>query len=257
MQQVVKGLLCAMALAVGIQVQAATPAQPVTQQPAQVQAEVAEKILAKLKAANPELEYGPVRPSPVSGLYLVQIAYGPTLFVGASGEFVLTGELLGVTDKGFVDLMEIAMRPERQARLAAVPDSEEIIFPAKGERKGVVYIFTDVDCGYCRKQHQEVPDLNARGIEVRYLAYPRAGLEGPTYDKMAAAWCSKTPQETLTRLKNGQAVKDKACTDNPIAEQYRLGAELGVRGTPALYLADGQSLPGYTPAAKLAELMGL
>lgn len=254
MQQIMKSLLCAVILAVGVHAQAASVAEPET---AQVPKDVAEMILTKLQIANPALKYGEVKPSPVQGLYVVQVEYGPLLFVGASGDFLLTGNLLGVAPGGFVDLMEVALRPERQAKLEAVADKEQIIFPAKGQRKGVVYIFTDVDCGYCRKQHLEVPELNAKGIEVRYLAYPRAGLNSPTYRTMAAAWCSKTPQETLTRIKSGLPVTEKACADNPIAEQYRLGGELGVRGTPALILGDGQMLPGYTSATELAAALGL
>lgn len=263
MQQIMKGLLCAVLFAVGFNAQAASQAvttqtRNLTQEISQeVPQDVAGMILAKLQAANPTLNYGPVKPSPVPGFYLVQVEYGPALFVNASGDFLLIGNLLGVTPDGFVDLVEVAMRPERQARLAAVPDSEQIIFPAKGKRKGMVYIFTDVDCGYCRKQHQEVPALNARGIEVRYLAYPREGLDSPAYRKMAAAWCSKTPGETLTRIKSGLSISEKPCDDNPIAEQFRLGGELGVRGTPALFLGDGQMLPGYTSAANLAEALGL
>lgn len=255
MQQVVKGLLlplvCALMFAVGVNAQAADAASKA------VPAEVAETILAKLQAANPAMNYGPVRPGPVEGLYLVQIEYGPLLFVGANGDFAMIGNLYGVTPDGYVDLLELAMQPERQARLAAVPDSEQIIFHAKGERKGMVYIFTDVDCGFCRKQHLEVPAMNAKGIEVRYLAYPRAGVGSPTYQTMTAAWCSKTPPETLTRIKSGLPISEKPCNDNPVAEQYQLGGELGVRGTPALILANGQMLPGYTSADDLAKILGL
>jgi thiol:disulfide interchange protein DsbC len=249
MQQILKSLVCAVALTLGLSAHAAEKTE--------VPEEVASVILSKLKAARADFNFGAVRPSPIDGLYMVQIESGPIIFVSASGDFIVTGDLYGVMPGGFVDLLELAMQPERKAKLAAVPDSEQIIFPAKGERKEVLYIFTDVDCGYCRKQHQEVPALNAKGIEVRYLAYPRAGVGSPTYQTMAAAWCSKTPQETLTRIKSGLPIKDKYCANNPIAEQYRLGGELGVRGTPALILSDGQMLPGYTSATDLAVILGL
>ena len=129
-----------------------------------------------------------------------------------------------------------------------------IIFSPKGETKGAVYVFTDVDCGYCQKLHQEVPQLNAAGIEVRYLAYPRAGLSTPTFDKMVSAWCADDRNAAMNALKIGANVTAKKC-DNPVAAQYQLGAAMGVTGTPAIVLEDGTLIPGYKPAAQLIPLV--
>ena len=92
---------------------------------------------------------------------------------------------------------------------------------------------------------------------MRYLAFPRAGIGSPSYDKLVSAWCSETPGKTLTELKNGGAVEGNLCAHNPVADQYRLGQEMGVNGTPAILLADGNLLPGYRPAADLARLLGV
>ena len=119
-----------------------------------------------------------------------------------------------------------------------------------------VLVFTDTDCGYCRKLHQEMADYNALGIEVRYVAYPRAGLGSPTYERMVSAWCAAEPLAALTRLKNGDSIPSKTCV-NPVADQYELGQQIGLSGTPTIVLADGRMLPGYTPAAQLAEILEL
>ena len=140
--------------------------------------------------------------------------------------------------------------------LDALQTDDMIIFAPEGRRRGVVNVFTDVDCGYCQRLHREVPALNEMGIEVRYLAYPRAGIGSPSAEKLVSAWCAENPQAALTRLKTGEPVEPRSCA-NPIAAQYRLGQQMGVRGTPALFLEDGRMLPGYMPADALAAEMGL
>jgi thiol:disulfide interchange protein DsbC len=129
-------------------------------------------------------------------------------------------------------------------------------FKPKGETRAVVSVFTDVDCGYCRKLHLEMADMNALGIEVRYLAFPRAGVGSPTYDKIVSAWCADDRNQALTDLKLGKDIPNRACP-NPVAKQYELGHDIGVTGTPAIVLEDGRLLPGYMPAAELAGLLGL
>jgi len=101
-----------------------------------------------------------------------------------------------------------------------------------------------------------VPELNRNGVEVRYLSFPRAGVGSPSYDKHVSAWCSSDPRTALTRLKNGESVEPRTCA-NPVAAQYALSQQLGVRGTPAIFLEDGRYLPGYMPADELLKELGL
>lgn len=230
---------------------------PIWSQAAEVEENIATNILTKLSAARPDFKYGEVSNSPMPGIYQVQVEQGPLLYVSKEGDFILTGTLYGVVPGGFVDMQELALKPIRKSKLEAIPESDKVVFSPKGETKSFVHVFTDVDCGYCRKLHQEVPELNAMGIEVRYLAYPRAGINSESHRKIAAAWCAKDRQTTMTKLKNRQPVDVEYCEDNPVADQFRLGAELGVRGTPAIVLPDGTLLPGYLPAKQLAMHLGL
>ena len=109
----------------------------------------------------------------------------------------------------------------------------------------------------CQKLHKEVPALKDLGVEVRYLAYPRAGVGSPAFRKMASAWCADDAQDALTRLKLGKDIPDNVCDGNPVTDQYKLGGRLGVTGTPALITAEGELIPGYLPADKLAKRLGL
>ena len=118
-------------------------------------------------------------------------------------------------------------------------------------------MFTDVSCGYCRKLHREIDELNNLGIEVRYLAYPRNGMESEGARQLETAWCSDNRQEALTKLKSGVTVPSISCNRELIAEQFELGGKMGVRGTPAILTSDGRLIPGYQPAASLAKVLGL
>ena len=141
--------------------------------------------------------------------------------------------------------------------MAKVDEKDMIIFSPKGETRAHINVFTDITCGYCRKLHQEVPELNRRGVEVRYLAYPRTGLGTPGYSQLVTAWCSKDRRSALTQLKNGVQVPPQSCPDNPVSAQFDLGQAVGVRGTPALVTAEGELIPGYQSADQLMVTLGL
>jgi thiol:disulfide interchange protein DsbC len=129
-----------------------------------------------------------------------------------------------------------------------------VVYEAVGERKATLTVFTDVDCPYCRKLHAEVEALNDMGIAVRYLAFPRTGLNTETHIKMISTWCAPDRLAMMTSAKRGGDVPKADC-ENPVASQYQLGREVGVTGTPALVLEDGTILPGYVPAATLGSYL--
>ena len=204
-----------------------------------------------------------VSPTELQGMYEVQFEDGPLVIAHESGEFFLLGDMFKVVEGGFVNLSEIRRNGIRAAQLADVQRSDTIVFPAKGETKGTISVFTDTTCFYCRKLHQEVPELNDLGIEVRYLAYPRSGITGrdgkktQSYLDMVSAWCADDRQGTLTALKADQAVDAKFCDPNPVAEQFALGQVIGIRGTPAIVLQSGEMIPGYKPANDIARALGI
>ena len=218
---------------------------------------IEQSVLSMLKTARPDIQFTFLGESPMPGVYEVQVMNGPLLFVHEQGEYLFEGGLLKVSESGIVDTMEERKAIKRRDVFAARSTDDMIIFKPEGESKAIMNVFTDVDCGYCRKFHQEVPELNAMGIEVRYLAFPRAGIPSGSYDKIAKAWCAEDQQDALTKVKSGRSVDVEVCEDNPVAEQYAFGTQLGVTGTPAIILMDGTLIPGYQPAKKFAEVLGL
>lgn len=209
--------------------------------------------------------------------------------------FLYRDELYGLTEAGPENLTQSRLNPIRAQKLAAVADKDTVLFPAKGEQKALVNVFTDIDCGYCQKLHREIPRLNELGVAVRYLAYPRAGIKNPqtglltpSYQKINYVWCEDDRKEAMTTMKSsqrelsvlGQRLRQSPSSesekqfralqtqmasmmeksgncDAPIAAQYSLGGELGVTGTPAIITEDGQLFPGYLPADELAARLGI
>jgi len=217
-------------------------------------AKVEEAIRASLKQAIPDAEITSVKPS-VAGLYEIKAKGYGTAYMTADGRYMFQGEVIEINGSKLSNVTEQGMTEERKVALASVPLKDMIIYPAKDAKtKGVVYVFTDVDCGYCRKIHNEVPTMSQMGIEVRYLAFPRAGYPSPTSQKMDAIWCNADRNDALTKAKNNQPVPPASCP-NPIKAQYELGQELGVRGTPAVFLEDGTQVGGYLSPTDLAAAM--
>ena len=223
-------------------------------QPAEVTdadvAAITRKAQAVFAGIDDRFSVSSVTAAGIDGYYRIKIAQGPTLYTDANVSYFFSGELFQVTDNGLVNLSQQSQAVERRALMANLDPESMIIFPAEGEQKAQVTVFTDVDCFYCQKLHQEVPALNAAGIAVRYMAFPRAGIGSSSYDKVVSAWCADDPLTAMTRLKARQSITDKRC-ENPVAEHYRLGQTLGVSGTPAILLDDGVIIPGYRPADDL------
>ncbi len=218
---------------------------------------VEKALRAKLDNPAVGLKVGSVAASELPGMYEVQFENGPMVYATADGGYFLVGDLFAVRSEGFVNLAEQRRDALRVEQLATVATDDMIVFPAEGETRAHITVFTDATCFYCQKLHQEVPELNKRGVEVRYLAYPRAGVGSDGYRQLATAWCADNPQDTLTRLKNREQVADEVCPGNPVSSQYELGQVVGVRGTPAIITESGRMIPGYQSADDLMVTLGL
>lgn len=215
------------------------------------------EIQAQLQKIDPRLKAVSVEAAPMAGMYEVELNSGELLYSDAKGEYFLFGKLFQLSpQEGFVNITERKLKGQRLKQLAAVAEQDMVIFPATGERKATVTVFTDVDCGYCRKLHAEVPELNRMGIQVNYLAFPRAGVGSNAYQQMESIWCAAPGKrnEMMSLAKKGGRVEPAQC-QSPILQQMQIGNAVGVTGTPALVFEDGTLLPGYLPAKRLAEAM--
>jgi thiol:disulfide interchange protein DsbC len=201
-----------------------------------------EELKAAISGFLPDVEIDSIQPTPIKGLY--QIVIGPDIiYMTQDGAYVIKGEILDINERR--NLTEDVRAGTRIKLLNDINKDDYIEFAAENVHDAI-YVFTDIDCGYCRKLHRDVPELNAKGISVRYLAYPRAGVDSAAGKKMSRVWCAENRQEALTAAKNREPIEAKTC-DDPVAEQYALGRKLGVRGTPSIYFQNGRNLPGYLP----------
>lgn len=214
----------------------------------------AANIRTLLGSTQPGMVIGAIVPSPVTGLYEVTIQNGQTVYVSADAQFLIPGDLYQATPDGLVNLGEGRRNELRKAKIAALDEADMIIYEPADGRKATITVFTDVDCPYCRKLHDEIAALNGYGIAVRYLAFPRTGLNTEIHHKMVSTWCSDDRMAMMTSAKRGGAVPEIEC-ESPVEEQYQLGREVGVTGTPALVLEDGTIMPGYVPADTLAQYL--
>lgn len=213
-------------------------------------------IREQLAARLPGLKIVSVQASSAPGLYEVQAKNGETVYATEDGQFLLTGDLLQLSDAGLTNVTEARRAEQRAKALADFGDKSAIIFPAKGKQKAEISVFTDIDCPYCRKLHSEVGQLNDLGITVKYYAFPRSGPDTPSFSKYVSVWCSEDQQKALTEAKQGVRPAAKTC-DNPVRAQFDLGNRIGVTGTPAIVLEDGNMIRGYVPADRLARSLGI
>ncbi|HHH43538.1 MAG TPA: DsbC family protein [Gammaproteobacteria bacterium] len=204
---------------------------------------VIRKALGKIK---PDI----VEPAPINGLY--EVVVGPhVVYMSADGRYMLQGELIDMV-KG-VSLTEPRRQAATKALLDTVSEDDMIIFRPK-KVKHVVTVFTDIDCGYCRKLHGQMDNYLAEGIEVRYMMFPRAGVGSESYKKAVAVFCADDRNAALTDAKRGKKLDMKTC-DNPIDRHMQLVRQLGARGTPFIVMEDGSTQAGYVPPKRLAKLL--
>lgn len=189
-----------------------------------------------------------VAESSLPGFYEVGVG-GQVVYVSADGRFLIQGGVFDIVNR--VDLTERKRSSVRKTALDQVEPERRIVF-APREVKHRLTVFTDIDCGYCRRLHQEMADYNSRGIAIEYLFFPRAGAGSESFQKAINVWCAADKNEAMTRAKAGQELERRDCT-HPIAEDFQLGQQIGINGTPALITESGDLLPGYLPADELLQ----
>ncbi|MBS0286083.1 MAG: DsbC family protein [Proteobacteria bacterium] len=211
----------------------------------------ASKIRDTLKQHFSEITLDKIEPSPVKGVY--QVSSGANiLYVTADARYAFSGDLIDL-HHAQNNLTEDARKTARLNSLKNLGQENMIIFSPKNP-KYTVTVFTDVDCGYCRKMQSEMGKINNLGIAVRYLAFPRSGPDTPTFNKMVSVWCAKDKNKALAAAKSDGSVDDITCPNNSVLKDLELGMQLGVSGTPTIIFEDGTMIPGYLPPDKLLEV---
>ena len=206
------------------------------------------KIEAAIASLVPGAKVDSIAESQVPGFFQV-VLQGQVVYVSADGKYLIQGSVFDIPNK--TDLTETARAGIRRNALASVGPEQRIIYKAKDELYKVT-VFTDIDCGYCRRMHQEIPEYNRRGISIEYLFFPRAGVGSEAYDKAVSVWCADDRQKAMDAAKAGRDLPKKTC-DNPVAHDYELGQKINVTGTPAVYTIEGTQLGGYLPPEQMLQ----
>ena len=217
---------------------------------AAVDANTTKTITDAIHKLVPSAQVESIDPAPIPGMYSV-IASGQVVYVSGDGKYLMQGSLYDLAARR--DLTSARMDKVRKATLAKLAPSKHIEFAPKNPKYHVT-VFTDIDCGYCRKLHSHIDEYNKDGIAVDYLFFPRTGIGSPSYDKAVSVWCAADRKTAFTEAKQGETPKPAKC-DNPVASEFQLGQKLGVNGTPTIIAKDGSVSGGYlTPAQMLQQL---
>lgn len=207
-------------------------------------------IKRSMAKSMPSVKIDSVKPSEVKGLY--EVIVGANIFyVSGDGKYLLQGRLVDVATRK--DLTEAKLSNTRKQAIEKVGQDNMIVFKPK-IKKYTVTVFTDIDCGYCRKLHSEIDQYLAQGITIQYLFFPRTGKDSDSYNKAVSVWCADDRNAALTAAKKDQKVPAKTC-DNPVDEHMQLGADFDVKGTPMIVTEKGNIYPGYLPAKQLVEAL--
>ena len=212
-------------------------------------------IEKKLKKMLPEsIQINSINSTDIKGYYEVNFEGVEPLYVTADGNYLISGDIYLITEEGLVNKSEARRDFQRKALLEGIDVNQFIIFEPK-DIKHNVFVFTDVDCGYCRQFHNQIQEYLELGIKVNYLAYPRAGIGSDSYRRIVSAWCADDPNYSLTVLKQGGEIKENVCSANPVENHFNLGRSIGVQGTPSIVTQEGKMIPGYLPPEELLNLL--
>lgn len=193
--------------------------------------------------------------TPVEGIYQTQFGnnYG---YLTEDGRYLFMGSLIDL--KQGQNLTDIDKRKTVKSEISRLAIGDKAAFPAIGEEKAVLNVFTDTSCPYCKKLHEEVPRLQEAGISVHYIPYPRGGSRGPGYQKLKQVWCAEDKASAMTIAKDLATGDLPAgdCEDSALVDKgYALGNKVGVTGTPALYKSSGEMITGYVPYQELIPMV--
>lgn len=199
----------------------------------------------------PEIKAETLVPSPIQGLYEVRVG-SRIAYVSGDGRYLIQGEIIDLDTEA--NLTEKRRESLRRELLGTLSESDMVVFSPPKPRHTVT-VFTDIDCGYCRKLHRQIAAYNGLGIKVRYVAFPRSGPGTESWHKAEQVWCSRDRRDALTRAKAGEKLDQKICQPNPVAKQYQTGRDFAIQGTPAIITDEGELIGGYLDPAELLKYL--
>ena len=206
-----------------------------------------DELLIKEKISGilpPGTQIEKIEQSSFPNIYKVYYGDIQPLYVSKSGKYFLYGDMFEINSSEIINLTALDIKKQRISLMKEINKDELISFSSDDETYSVT-VFTDVDCGYCRKLHNEIKAYNKLGISINYAAFPRSGIGTEAFTKMVGAWCSTNPKQSITYLKDGKKLDLNFCDFQPVSKHYAIGKKIGITGTPAIISSEGELFPGY------------
>lgn len=206
-----------------------------------------------LAVTMPDLEITSISESPIPGL--LELVTGPqVVYITPDGKYVIEGNMIDIERR--INMTQQRRGKTQVAALNSMGEEKMVVYPATSDKSDQrsITVITDTTCPYCSKLHAEINGLLSQGVSVRYLLYPRAGLNSPAHRQLESVWCAEDPLEAMTLAKAGQSIPEKRC-DNPIQEHMAFARQAGLQGTPMIFLDNGLVVPGYRPPQELIRLL--
>ena len=206
-----------------------------------------DELLIKEKISGilpPGTQIEKIEESSFPNIYKVYYGDIQPLYVSKSGKYFLYGDMFEINSSEIINLTALDIKKQRISLMKEINKDELISFSSDDETYSVT-VFTDVDCGYCRKLHNEIKGYNKLGISINYAAFPRSGIGTEAFTKMVGAWCSTNPKQSITYLKDGKKLDLNFCDSQPVSKHYAIGKKIGITGTPAIISSEGELFPGY------------
>jgi thiol:disulfide interchange protein DsbC len=200
----------------------------------------------------PQAAVESVTRTPFTGIYEIVFVFNDQkiAYTDEKLSFILIGDLLDVRGSERRNVTQ-----ERRSELAAQTLQQSTALAIKrvrGSGKRVIYTFEDPNCSYCKKLQQELVKIN--DVTIYTFLWPI--LSADSVEKSKAVWCAKDRGKAWDdMMSNGITPQNDRKCENPLAKNAELAQRFGVRGTPAVYLADGRQIGGYVAAEKLEQAL--
>lgn len=209
--------------------------------------QVSAKLIENLaKTGHDGVKVKEIVPIEGTNLYWVDLERMGSVYITADAQYILEGSLLKLGDT--IEEVEYMVKSKNfKETLSQLKDEDLIIYPATGEKKHTIYVFSDVSCSFCQKLHKNMAEMNAKGIEVKYVAWPRGESLFPAMERI---WCSADRKQAFNDEMAGKTVNAPAC-ENPVKAHFELGLSMGVNGTPAIFTEEGRRIGGYLSPEQL------
>ena len=193
----------------------------------------------------PKMTLESVTRTPFSNLYEI-VLDGQVFYTDEKASYLFSGNLVDLRGPSPRNLTQDANAKLAATTLAKAADAA--VKRVRGNGKRVIYTFEDPNCGYCKELQKELLKLN--DVTIYTFLWPI--LSQDSIDKSKAIWCAKDRGRAWddAMLKGVLPTGRRDC-DTPLDRNGQLAQRFGLRGTPAIYLGNGQQIGGFVPAEKI------